>query len=83
MSDYNFYLSSSDSEEEQDVEPEEENQAPPKKISRNSYTIEKKLDILKYANNHSKRAASKKFRLSRSCIIEWEKNEETLKSLHE
>ena len=81
MSNYNFFLTS-DSEEEQDVEPEEENQAPPKKISRNSYTIEKKLEIIQYAHNHSKRAASKKFRVDRSCIIDWSKNEKKLKALH-
>ena len=32
MSDYNFYFTSSNSEEEQDVEPEKEDQEPPKKI---------------------------------------------------
>ena len=65
MSDYNFYLTSSDSEEEHDEEPEEENQAPPKKIARNSYTIEKKKENIQYAHNNSKHAASKKFRVDR------------------
>ena len=81
MSDYNFYLTSSDSEEEQDVEQEEENQASPKKKSRNSYTIEKKLEIIQYAQDHSKLAASMKFRVDRRCVSDWTKNEEKLKAL--
>ena len=65
MSDYNFYLTSSDSEEEQDVESEEENQAPPNKMSRNSFTVWTKLEIVQYARNLNKSAASEKFHVHR------------------
>jgi len=83
MSDYNFYLTSSDSEEEQDVEPEKEDQEPPKKMSRTSFTVGQKLEIVKYARNVSKHAASKKFHVHRYSIRNWTEDEEKLKALNE
>jgi hypothetical protein len=46
-----------------------------------SYTINEKLEVLKYVKEHSINAASRQFNIDRKCIRQWARNEQDLLSL--
>lgn len=46
-----------------------------------SYTVNEKLQVLKYAKENSINAANKHFNIDRKCIRQWKKNEQDLLSL--
>jgi transposase-like protein len=58
------------------------NEAPtPAKKSRRSFTAEKKLEIVAYANPVSINAASTKYKVDRKNIRDWKSGEKKLKDL--
>ena len=62
--------------DQSDIENEE---AVKQQKKRNSYSIERKLEIIKYSDISGKHAAAKKFNVHRKRIQEWKAQEEKLR----
>jgi transposase-like protein len=45
---------------------------------RRSYTIDQKLEVIKFARSSSRNAASRKFNIARHCVSQWMRNEQSL-----
>jgi hypothetical protein len=48
---------------------------------RRSFTIEQKLEVVRFAKSSSRNAASRKFNIARHCVSQWLRNEEDLMEL--
>lgn len=59
----------------------DEEEIVPAKKSRRSYTAEKKLEIIEYANSNSIHSASKHYKVDRASIRDWKQQEVQLKKL--